>query len=58
MVGKKSGKAMMREEGKKPTISRKRKHLKSFPGLERTDNNLDLTTWPQVNMINQKNYYT
>ncbi|KAJ9649553.1 actin-like protein arp8 [Coniosporium apollinis] len=27
-------------------------------GLERTDNNLDLTTWPQVNMINQKNYYT
>lgn len=27
-------------------------------GLERTDNNLDLTTWPVVNMINQKNYYT
>lgn len=27
-------------------------------GLERTDNNLDLTTWPQVSMINQKNYYT
>ena len=27
-------------------------------GLARTDNNLDLTTWPQVNMINQKNYYT
>lgn len=27
-------------------------------GLERTDNNMDLTTWPQVNMINQKNYYT
>jgi actin-related protein 8 len=27
-------------------------------GLERTDNNLELTTWPQVNMINQKNYYT
>ncbi|KAF2191321.1 actin-like ATPase domain-containing protein [Zopfia rhizophila CBS 207.26] len=41
MVGKKSGKALLREEG-----------------LERTDNNLDLTTWPQVNMINQKNYYT
>ncbi|KAL8953941.1 MAG: hypothetical protein Q9222_000228 [Ikaeria aurantiellina] len=41
MVGKKSGKALLREEG-----------------LERTDNNLDLTTWPQVSMINQKNYYT
>ncbi|KAF2872033.1 hypothetical protein BDV95DRAFT_32999 [Massariosphaeria phaeospora] len=41
MVGKKSGRAQLREEG-----------------LERTDNNLDLTTWPQVNMINQKNYYT
>lgn len=27
-------------------------------GLERTDNNLELSTWPQVNMINQKNYYT
>ncbi|KAI9721104.1 MAG: hypothetical protein M1812_002585 [Candelaria pacifica] len=27
-------------------------------GLERTDNDMDLTTWPQVNMINQKNYYT
>lgn len=41
MVGKKSGKALLREEG-----------------LERTDNNMDLTTWPLVNMINQKNYYT
>ncbi|KAF2016100.1 actin-like ATPase domain-containing protein [Aaosphaeria arxii CBS 175.79] len=41
MVGKKSGRAQLKEEG-----------------LERTDNNLDLTTWPQVSMINQKNYYT
>ncbi|KAK4697780.1 actin-related protein 8, partial [Lecanoromycetidae sp. Uapishka_2] len=41
MVGKRSGKALLREEG-----------------LERTDNNMDLTTWPQINMINQKNYYT
>lgn len=30
----------------------------TLAGLERTDNNMDLTTWPQVNMINQKNYYT
>lgn len=27
-------------------------------GLQRTDNNMLHTTWPQVNMINQKNYYT
>ena len=27
-------------------------------GLERTDNEMGLTTWPQVGMINQKNYYT
>lgn len=27
-------------------------------GLQRTDNNMEFTTWPQVNMINQKNYYT
>ncbi|KAI9895072.1 MAG: actin-like protein arp8 [Vezdaea aestivalis] len=41
MVGKKSGKALLREEG-----------------LERTDNNLELTSWPSVTPINQKNYYT
>ncbi|KAI1933898.1 actin-like protein arp8 [Ophidiomyces ophidiicola] len=41
MVGKKSGKALLREKG-----------------LERTDNNMDLTSWPQVAPINQKNYYT
>lgn len=29
-----------------------------FPGLERTDNDLENTSWPQVAMINQKNYYT
>lgn len=28
------------------------------PGLEKTDNEMDLTSWPQVAMINQKNYYT
>ncbi|KAJ5484002.1 hypothetical protein N7539_005798 [Penicillium diatomitis] len=27
-------------------------------GLERTDNNMPLTNWPQVAPINQKNYYT
>ncbi|KAK2737379.1 actin-like protein arp8 [Myotisia sp. PD_48] len=27
-------------------------------GLERTDNRMDLTSWPQIPAINQKNYYT
>ncbi|KAF3892982.1 Actin-related protein 8 [Trichophyton interdigitale] len=27
-------------------------------GLQRTDNSMDLTSWPQVVAINQKNYYT
>jgi hypothetical protein len=30
----------------------------SLAGLARTDNNMEFSTWPQVNMINQKNYYT
>ncbi|KAK3071889.1 actin-like protein arp8 [Teratosphaeriaceae sp. CCFEE 6253] len=41
MVGKKSGRALFKEEG-----------------LQRTDNNMEFTIWPQVPMINQKNYYT
>ncbi|KAK0266775.1 actin-like protein arp8 [Friedmanniomyces endolithicus] len=41
MVGKKSGRALFKEEG-----------------LQRTDNHMEFTTWPQVPMINQKNYYT
>jgi hypothetical protein len=41
MVGKKSGKALLREEG-----------------LERTDNGMKQSSWPDVPMINQKNYYT
>lgn len=72
MVGKKSGRSLMRDEGTPVNAraalrrSARREHhcfcmLTSamWPsGLERTDNNLDLTTWPQVSMINQKNYYT
>ncbi|KAI9669615.1 MAG: actin-like protein arp8 [Alyxoria varia] len=27
-------------------------------GLERTDNQMEFASWPQVSMINQKNYYT
>lgn len=62
MVGKRSGRALLREEGKEMNIPSDLP-LELFilifsQGLERTDNNLDLTTWPQVNMINQKNYYT
>ncbi|CAG8950617.1 hypothetical protein HYFRA_00002826 [Hymenoscyphus fraxineus] len=41
MVGKKSGKALLREEG-----------------LARTDNGMKQTSWPDIPMINQKNYYT
>lgn len=72
MVGKKSGRSLLRDEGTPVNAraalcrSARREHhcfcmLTSamWPsGLERTDNNLDLTTWPQVSMINQKNYYT
>ena len=58
MVGKKSGKALLREEGKNNSIRYKIKSNRRAIGLERTDNNMDLTSWPQVNMINQKNYYT
>lgn len=27
-------------------------------GLQRTDNSLQFSNWPVVQMINQKNYYT
>lgn len=27
-------------------------------GLERTDNSMELSSWPQIPAINQKNYYT
>ncbi|KAI1006562.1 hypothetical protein K3495_g1662 [Podosphaera aphanis] len=41
MAGRKSGKALLQEEG-----------------LQRTDNGMKLTSWPEIQMINQKNYYT
>ncbi|RMZ76572.1 hypothetical protein DV737_g4782, partial [Chaetothyriales sp. CBS 132003] len=40
MVGKKSSKAIAREDG-----------------IQRTDNNMDLSSWPVVTPINQKNFY-
>jgi actin-related protein 8 len=30
----------------------------TIAGLERTDNGMKQTTWPEVVAINQKNYYT
>lgn len=33
-------------------------HSDSSTGLERTDNNMSLSSWPQIVAINQKNYYT
>ncbi|CAD6499316.1 BgTH12-03436 [Blumeria graminis f. sp. triticale] len=44
MAGKKSGKALLREEGS--------------IGLQRTDNGMKQSSWPEIQMINQKNYYT
>ena len=59
MVGKRSGKALLREEGKSSLRSTNPfMRADRYVGLERTDNNMDLSTWPQINMINQKNYYT
>jgi actin-related protein 8 len=60
MVGKKSGKALLREEGMDDSLHFTFRTVANprVVGLERTDNNMDLTTWPQVVMINQKNYYT
>jgi hypothetical protein len=34
------------------------KPLANVLGLERTDNNMELSSWPVVAPINQKNYYT
>jgi actin-related protein 8 len=60
MVGKKSGKAL-RDEGMlthpSPAL-RRGVSTNELLGLERTDNNMDLSSWPQVAAINQKNYYT
>ena len=71
MVGKKSGRALLREEGMSTPntpfrgfyphhtqVSDQTMDADGHIGLERTDNNMDLTIWPVVNMINQKNYYT
>lgn len=60
MVGKKSGKALLREEGMDGCLHLTFRTVANprVEGLERTDNNMDLTTWAQVVMINQKNYYT
>ncbi|KAI5290878.1 actin-like protein arp8 [Ascosphaera acerosa] len=66
MVGKKSGRALLREEGDGEAplfgggthVRRKLTLGNPRAGLERTDNNMDLSSWPQVAAINQKNYYT
>jgi actin-related protein 8 len=63
MVGKKSGKALLREEGtsldRSSALRVLRKLLKlTGIGLERTDNNMEFTSWPAIAAINQKNYYT
>jgi hypothetical protein len=80
MVGKKSGRALLREEGMgvarnvsqiyhpRPSSSARflwkpgkgivHADANHFVGLQRTDNSLQFSNWPVVQMINQKNYYT
>ncbi len=59
MVGKKSAKVLQEEEGKETLhITRHRLNTHMMAGLERTDNGMRLTTFPEVPQINQKNYYT
>jgi hypothetical protein len=70
MVGKKSGKALQLEEGTNvPQLLLSSIWFHSLEGkfwansvipagLERTDNGMKQTSWPEVSMINQKNYYT
>lgn len=57
MVGKKSGRALLRDEGLSLCSSGNCSML-IFIGLQRTDNQMGLTSWPQIPPINQKNYYT
>jgi len=58
MVGKKSGRTLLKEEGKQLFTDPTSIQLTIATGLEKTDNNMALTSFPQVSMINQKNYYT
>ena len=59
MVGKKSAKTLQEEEGMNTMSGITRPEmLTSLPGLERTDNGMKFTTFPDVVPINQKNYYT
>lgn len=58
MVGKKSGKALLREEGPSHFPINSHHTDEALTGLQRTDNNMKQTSWPEIMMINQKNYYT
>lgn len=60
MVGKVSERVLLREGQPHPARPKPRRRLRAdrSPGLERTDNGMKLTTWPDVTPINQKNYYT
>lgn len=59
MVGKKSARTLQEEEGRRTLFNVKRSSmLTCLQGLERTDNGMKFTTFPDVVPINQKNYYT
>lgn len=61
MVGKVSERVLLREGSPPRSPAGSEPHCAdtpTSPGLERTDNGMKLTTWPDVTPINQKNYYT
>ncbi len=68
MVGKVSERVLLREGtytllplAAHPSMCDRRIWTDSFralEGLERTDNGMKHTNWPEVTPINQKNYYT
>lgn len=57
MVGKVSERVLLREGMLLHHILPK-KDADLWIGLERTDNGMKLSSWPDVAAINQKNYYT
>jgi actin-related protein 8 len=62
MVGKVSERVLLRE-GRffyRFELNARGAHIANHdrPGLERTDNGMKQTSWPDVAPINQKNYYT
>ena len=61
MVGKVSDRVLLREgwcPNNRIPVCRNGSLTSRSPGLERTDNGMKQSNWPDVPPINQKNYYT